>query len=154
MMTHKYIYAFIISATVAMSGTVAEAVPHSSHRSIAPKQVSDRHLPPELGDCTLTIIGRKPGTNVDCSYKMGYNAPMPKLKVFLWEPKRNTAMISFDGVGDGCAVHFCGTLTLKDAKDNTYIFTAQGEMVGAEGEPAHEFTATPHTIIITLNPEV
>ncbi len=135
----KHFYALFASVTAICSHTVAR------------EMVQTALIPQELGDCTLTLIGTKEGKH--CTYKMGYSTPMPKLKIFVWQPSGATAEISFDGVGDGCAVHFTGTLTVKKREGNTYTFSAQGEMLGFEGEPRQDITATPHTIIITLNPE-
>ena len=136
----KLFYALFISATAICSHTVAQEV------------VQTAPIPQDLGDCTLTLICKK--QEQDCTYHMGYSTPMPKLKIFVWQPSGATAELSFDSVGDGCAVHFTGTLTLKKRVGNTYTFSAQGEMLGFEGEPRQDITATPHTIIITLNPEV
>jgi hypothetical protein len=36
---------------------------------------------------------------------------------------------------------------------NTYTFRVHGEMKGFEGESRKDFTATPSSITITLNPE-
>lgn len=106
-------------------------------------------VPAELGDCTLTLEGRKKGRSKSTTYKMGYDAPMPKLKVFLWKPQDRIAEISFDGVGNAKAVHFNGTMLLTERKGNTYTFKVQGEMKGFDPK---DFTATPERIIITINP--
>lgn len=107
-------------------------------------------VPAELGDCTLTLTGRKKGWRRNSTYKMGYDAPMPKLKVFSWEPQNRVAKISFDGVGNGKAVHFNGTVYLKEREGNTFTFDVQGEMKGFDPK---NFTAKPYSITITLNPE-
>lgn len=105
--------------------------------------------PAELGDCTLTLTGVKTGSTTPGVYKMGYAAPMPKLKIFSYIPRGESADISFDGVGDGCAVHFNGTLRTVSQTGNTYQFEVAGEMKGFDPEP---FEATPTGITITLNP--
>jgi hypothetical protein len=109
--------------------------------------------PEELGDCTLTLTGRKKGYSKDQTYKMGQGTTMPKLKVFTWKPQGRLAEISFDGVGEPCAVHFNGTMLLTKQIGNTYTFLVHGEMKGFEGESRKDFTATPRSITITLNPE-
>lgn len=109
--------------------------------------------PEELGDCTLTLTGRKKGAGKDKTYRMGPGTAMPKLKVFTWKPQGRLAEISFDGVGEPCAVHFNGTMLLTEHKGNTYTFRVHGEMKGFEGESRKDFTATPSSITITLNPE-
>ena len=120
--------------------------------STIPTTVSPLAAPAELGDCTLTLTGIKKGSSIPSVYKMGYDAPMAKLKIFEYIPQGSTASISFDGVGDSCAVHYNGTLRLIAHAGNTYTFTPTGEMKGFEGsEPVH-FEATPTGITITLNP--
>ena len=109
--------------------------------------------PEELGDCTLTLTGRKKGYSKDQTYKMGQGTAMPKLKVFTWKPQGRLAEISFDGVGEHCAIHFNGTMLLTEHKGNTYTFRVHGEMKGFEGETRKDFTATPSSITITLHPE-
>lgn len=118
---------------------------------VQPKPI--RVLPTELGDCTLTITGLKTSTDSTSTFSMGYNTPMPKLKVFTWKPHGEQAELSFDGVGDGAAVHFNGTISLTEQTDNTYTFSTQGEMLGNEGHPPVGFTAIPKQIIITINPQ-
>ena len=89
--------------------------------------------------------------NLQVSYSPT-QSPMAKLKIFEYIPQGSTASISFDGVGDSCAVHFNGTLRLIAHAGKTYTFTPTGEMKGLEGsEPVH-FEATPTGITITLNP--
>ena len=78
---------------------------------------------------------------------------MPKLKVFTWKPQGRLAEISFDGVGEHCAIHFNGTMLLSKHIGKTYTFRVHGEMKGFEGESRKDFTATPSSITITLNPE-
>ena len=108
-------------------------------------------VPAELGDCTLTLTGRKKGWRKNSTYKMGYDAPMPKLKVFSWVPQGRLAEISFDGVGNAKAVHFNGTMHLKEREGNSFSFDVQGEMKGFDPK---NFTAKPYSITITLNPEI
>lgn len=109
--------------------------------------------PEELGDCTLTLTGRQKGCSKDKTYRMGQGTAMPKLKVFTWKPQGRLAEISFDGVGEHCAIHFNGTMLLSKHIGKTYTFRVHGEMKGFEGESRKDFTATPSSITITLNPE-
>jgi TPR repeat protein len=106
--------------------------------------------PEELGDCTLTLTGRQKGCSKDKTYRMGQGTAMPKLKVFTWKPQGRLAEISFDGVGEHCAVHFNGTMYLKEREGNSFSFDVQGEMKGFDPK---NFTAKPYSITITLNPE-
>lgn len=105
--------------------------------------------PADLGDCTITLTGLKKGSDTPSVYKMGYDAPMPKLKVFQYIPQGDTAALCFDGVGDGCAAHFNGTLRLVSQIGRTYHFSPTGEMKGFDPE---DFEAEPTGITITLNP--
>ena len=120
--------------------------------STIPTTVSSLAAPAALGDCTLMLTGIKKGSAPPCVYKMGYDAPMAKLKIFEYIPQGSTASISFDGVGDSCAVHFNGTLRLIAHAGKTYTFTPTGEMKGLEGSEPVQFDATPTGITITLNP--
>ena len=116
---------------------------------VAQKRAAGMQVPPELGDCTLVLTGIKLGGTQPCSYTMGYNAPMPKLKIFAYRPQGNRAEISFDGVGDARAVHFNGTILLTAQHGKTYRFEPTGEMKGFD---PLDFEARPTDITITLNP--
>ncbi len=137
----------IVLTTVAILCTASSCTP------VAPVAQPTRQIltvPAEPGDCTITLTGIKKGNNQQVVYKMGYNAPMPKLKIFLYAPQGESAEISFDGVGDGCAVHFNGTIRLTQQTGKTYHFTSTaGEMKGFAPE---NFEATPTHLTITLNP--
>ena len=133
--------------------TIAVLCTASSCTPVAPVAQPTRQIltvPAEPGDCTITLTGIKKGNNQQVVYKMGYNAPMPKLKIFLYAPQGESAEISFDGVGDGCAVHFNGVIRLTQQTGKTYHFVpATGEMQGFDPQT---FEATPTNITITLNP--
>ncbi len=81
---------------------------------------------------------------------MGEQAPMPKLKIFAYKATGQSAQISFDGVGDGKAVHFNGQLHLTAQSGNSYTFTPQGEVAGFEGNEENKFEATPVSIVINI----
>lgn len=109
-----------------------------------------RCAPADLGDCTITLTGKKKGSETHSVYKMGYKAPMPKLKVFQYIPQGENAYISFDGVGDSCAAHYNGTMRLVSQIGKTYHFAPEsGEMKGFDPE---NFEAEPMGVTITLNP--
>ena len=137
----------LVLMTVAVLCTVSSCTPVPSAAQPIPQVLT---VPADPGDCTITLTGTKIGSNQSVEYKMGYNAPMPKLKIFRYAPQGETAEISFDGVGDGCAVHFNGTIRLTQQTGQTYHFTATaGEMKGFDPE---NFEAKPTHLTITLNP--
>lgn len=109
-------------------------------------------LPATLDCCTISLTCTKTGESTPTTYCMGENAPMPKLKIFAYKALGQTAEISFDGVGDGRAVHFNGNLQLTAQSGNSYTFTPQGEVMGFEGQSDNTFEATPHTLIINILP--
>lgn len=109
-----------------------------------------RCAPADLGDCTITLTGKKKGSETHSVFKMGYKAPMPKLKVFQYIPQGENAYISFDGVGDSCAAHYTGTMRLVSQIGKTYHFApTDGEMKGFDPD---NFEAEPMGVTITLNP--
>ena len=116
---------------------------------VGQKSAAALQVPAELGDCTLTLSGTKAGSKQACFYTMGYDAPMPKLKIFAYLPQGDKAEISFDGVGDARAVHFNGTIRLTEQRGKTYRFVPTGEMKGFDPE---NFEASPTGMTITLNP--
>lgn len=120
----------------------------TTNNAESPAQVELR-APADLGDCTITLTGQKKGSDTHSVYKMGYNAPMPKLKIFEYIPQGDMASLCFDGVGDGVAAHFNGSLKLVSQIGKTYHFTTTGEMKGFDPE---DFEAEPTGITITLNP--
>lgn len=137
----------IVLMTVAVLCTASSCTPVSPAAQPAPQELN---VPAEPGDCTISLTGIKNGSNQSVEYKMGYNAPMPKLKIFHYAPQGETAEISFDGVGDGCAVHFNGTIRLTQQTGKTYHFLPTGgEMKGFDPQT---FEATPTNLTITLNP--
>lgn len=106
--------------------------------------------PADLGDCTITLTGKKKESETLSVFKMGYDAPMPKLKVFQYIPQGENAYISFDGVGDSCAAHYTGTMRLVSQIGRTYHFApVSGEMKGFNPD---NFEAEPMGVTITLNP--
>lgn len=109
-------------------------------------------LPTTLDTCTISLTCTKTGESTPTTYCMGENAPMPKLKIFAYNATGQTAEISFDGVGDGRAVHFNGQLQLTAQSGNSYTCTPNGEVIGFEGHAENRFEATPHNLIINILP--
>lgn len=107
-------------------------------------------VPAALDYCTISLTGTKAGQTSPVTYTMGEHAPMPKLKIFAYKPMGRQAEISFDGVGDGKAVHFNGRMELVSSSADSYFFRLNGEMLGFEGDA--KFEATPHTATVKLVP--
>lgn len=131
---------------VACAGIVCSSCSH------VPAEKQSLAVPAALDYCIISLTGTKTGQTGPVTYTMGENAPMPKLKIFAYKPMGRRAEISFDGVGDGKAVHFNGRMELVSCSANSYFFQLSGEMLGFEGEPDAKFEATPHTATITLVP--
>lgn len=110
-------------------------------------------LPTTLEYCNISLTCIKAGESSSTTYTMGEQAPMPKLKIFSYNATGLTAEISFDGVGNGKAVHFNGQLQLISRVGNRYTFKPTGEVAGFEGEASAKFEATPVSLIINLVPE-
>lgn len=109
--------------------------------------------PAAIDCCNISLTCIKAGENSETTYTMGENAPMPKLKIFAYKASEQTAEISFDGVGDGKAVHFNGRLQLISQSGNSYKFNPIGEVAGFEGDASSKFEATPVSLIINLMPD-
>ena len=109
--------------------------------------------PATLEYCNISLTCLKAGESTPTTYFMGEQAPMPKLKIFAYQATGQSAQISFDGVGDGKAVHFNGQLQLISQAGNSYTFKPTGEVAGFEGDAAKKFEATPVSVIINLMPE-
>ncbi len=109
--------------------------------------------PTSLDYCNISLTCIKAGESTPTTYTMGEQAPMPKLKIFSYQATGKTAEISFDGVGDGKAVHFNGQLQLIAQSGNSYTFKPTGEVAGFEGDAPVKFEATPVSLIINLIPE-
>ncbi len=108
--------------------------------------------PATLEYCNISLTCLKAGESTPTTYFMGEQAPMPKLKIFAYTATGQSAQISFDGVGDGKAVHFNGQLQLTAQAGNSYTFTPQGEVTGFEGSAENKFDATPVSLIINIVP--
>lgn len=128
--------------------TCAGLVCTSCSSTVAEKQ--SLVVPAALDYCTISLTGTKAGQTSPVTYTMGENAPMPKLKIFSYTPMGNHAVISFDGVGDGKAVHYNGSMELVSCSGNSYFFHLKGEMLGFESDV--KFEATPHTATINIVP--
>ncbi len=109
-------------------------------------------VPAAIDYCNITLVCQKKGETQTSTYKMGEQAPMPKLKIFTYTPMGTHAQLSFDGVGDGTAVHFDGQVQLTAQSGSSYTFTPQGEVIGFEGEAQNKFEASPVSLIINLVP--
>ncbi len=110
-------------------------------------------LPATLEYCNISLTCVKAGESSSTTYTMGEQAPMPKLKIFSYNAAGQTAEISFDGVGDGKAVHFNGQLQLISQSGNSFTFKPTGEVAGFEGDASAKFEATPISLTINLIPE-
>lgn len=115
--------------------------------------VPEMAAPATLSYCKITLSCNKDGENSPTTFIMGENAPMPKLKIFEYKAVGQSAQISFDGVGDGCAVHFNGKLELISQDKNCYTFKPTGEIIGFEGDSENKFQATPISLKINIVPE-
>lgn len=115
-----------------------------------PGAVNNLVAPEELGNCTITLTGRRKGWRNSSTFKMGYGTSMPRLNIISWNPKNRLVEISFESAGETTTVRFSGTAWLTDTCEETYTFKAQGEMTGRDGR---KFTATSEQMIITINPE-
>lgn len=110
-------------------------------------------VPAAIDYCNISLTCIKAGESQATTFSMGEDAPMPKLRIFAYKPAGQTAEISFDGVGDGRAVHFNGRLQLISQSGNCYTFKPTGEVQGFEGDASLKFEATPVSLIINLMPE-
>ncbi len=139
---------FLSPLSVLLAGVAVCCTACSSVKTGQPELTA----PPALDYCNICLTCIKSGESSATTYLMGEQAPMPKLKIFAYKPMGRRAEISFDGVGDGKAVHFNGRMELISCSANSYFFQLSGEMLGFEGEPDAKFEATPHTATITLVP--
>lgn len=121
--------------------------------SSAPVARQETAVPAAIDYCNICLTCIKTGESRETTFCMGEQAPMPKLRIFTYKPAEQTAEISFDGVGDGKAVHFNGRLQLISRTGNSYTFKPTGEVAGYEGEASQKFEATPVSLIINLMPE-
>lgn len=139
---------FLSPLSVLLAGVAVCCTACSSVKTGQPELVA----PPALDYCNICLTCIKSGESSATTYLMGEQAPMPKLKIFAYKATGSTATISFDGVGNGKAVHFNGQLQLTAQSGNSYTFTPQGTVEGFEGESENRFAATPVSLTINILP--